>query len=72
MIDMGLHKGQRVFYTEGKSLADLISEGQIFAVPDRENGIVFKRAVNCSELEKAAAFSLEELRALKAQQDGEL
>jgi len=60
MIDMGMHHGQRVFYTGGRSLKELIEGGEILAIPDPQTGIVFKRLVNCSEVERAAAFSVDE------------
>lgn len=68
MIDMGMHKGQHVFYTGNRSIAELIEAGEIYAIPDAVNGIVFKRAERCTELEKQAAFTLAELLAMKAQQ----
>lgn len=60
MIDLGTVHGQRVFYTGGRSYRELIEAGEILAIPDPQTGIVFKRTVNCSEVEKAAAFSVDE------------
>lgn len=62
MIDMGMHHGQRVFYTGGRSLRELIEAGEILAIPDPESGLIFKRTVNCSKVEKAAAFSVDEAK----------
>lgn len=67
MIDMGMHKGQHVFYTGGKSLAELIADGEILAIPDAEQGMILKRPIRCTELEKAAAFTLEEATAFVEQ-----
>lgn len=71
MIDMGKHKGTQIWYTGGRSLAELIQDGEIAAVPDSEVGIAFKRVDNCTPLELEAQFTLEELRAIKAAQDAE-
>lgn len=67
MIDMGNHKGERVFYVGDKSVAELIQEGAILAIPDTENGIIYKRPERCTELEKMAAFTLEEAAAFTEQ-----
>lgn len=68
MIDMGMHKGKHLWYTGNRSLAELIQAGEILAVPYPVDGIVFKRTENCSDLERMGAYSLEELRAIAAQQ----
>lgn len=67
MIDMGDHKGEHVFYVGNKSFAELIQEGAILAIPDTENGIIFKRPERCTALEKLAAFTLEEAAAFVKQ-----
>lgn len=65
MIDMGTVHGEHVWYTGGRSLAKLIEDGEVFAVPTDE-GIVFKRSEICTELERQAAYTLEEVRAFAA------
>lgn len=67
MIDMGNYKGERVFYVGGKSFAELIQEGAILAIPDPAQGIIYKRPERCTELEKMAAFTLEEAAAFTEQ-----
>lgn len=66
MIDLGIVKGERVFYTGGRSLAQLITDGEVCAVPTDE-GLTFKRTEICSEIEKQAAYTLEEVRAFAAE-----
>ena len=63
MIDMGMHHGEHVFFVGNKSYGELIQEGLILAIPDPERGIIFKRATRCTEVEKLAAFTLEEAAA---------
>ena len=67
MIDMGNHKGERVFYVGDKSFAELIQEGAILAIPDAVTGIIYKRPERCTELEKMAAFTLEDAAAFTEQ-----
>lgn len=62
MIDMGMHKGEHVFYVGNRSFAELMEAGEIMAIPDAMQGIIYKRTERCSELEKAAALTLEEAR----------
>ena len=57
---MGNHKGEHVFYVGNKSFAEHIQEGAILAIPDPAQGIIYKRPERCTELEKMAAFTLEE------------
>lgn len=69
MIDMGKYKGEtQIWYTGNKSMLELIEEGQIVAIPDPVNGIIFKRTERCTELERQSAFSVAELRIMLAQQ----
>lgn len=63
MIDMGNHRGHHVFYAGGRSYAELIAADEILAIPHPIYGIVYKRPERCTELEKAAAFTLEEATA---------
>lgn len=65
MIDLGIVHGERVFYTGGRSLAQLIQDGEVCAVPTDE-GLSFKRTEICTELELQAAYTLEEVRAFAA------
>lgn len=62
MIDMGKHHGEQVWYTEGRSIKQLIEDGEIVALPDSEDAIVFKRKERCTPLELMAAFTLEETK----------
>lgn len=70
MIDMGKYKGEtQIWYTGNKSMLELIEEGQIIAIPDPVEGIIFKRTGRCTDLERQAAFSVAELRAMLAQRE---
>lgn len=60
LIDMGNHHGEQVFYTGGSSLSELMEAGEIVAIPDEDQGIVYKRTVNCSSVEIAAKLSVKE------------
>lgn len=62
LIDMGKHHGERVFYTNKSSLAELLQAGEIVAIPDTTQGIVYKRTENCSPVEMASQLSLEEAK----------
>lgn len=62
MIDMGNVRGKRVYYTAGRSLAELVEAGEIIAIPDPDQGIVYKRPVNCTPLEVAAKLTVDEAR----------
>ena len=64
MIDMGMVKGERVFYTGGRSLRELMEDGEVLAIPDAETGIIYKRPESCSEIERRAALTVEEARAI--------
>ena len=70
MIDMGKVKGEQVWYTGGRSLAQLIEDGEVCAIPALE-GVTFKRTEICTELELQAAYTLDEVRAIAAQLDTE-
>lgn len=68
MIDMGKYKGKVQVWSVGprpKSLAELIEEGEIVAIPDPEHGIAYKRTAVATDLEKSAAYSVDELRAMR-------
>lgn len=71
MIDMGKYKGKTQLYLTQKSFAEMIRDGEICAIPDQIEGIIFKRAERCTELEKKASFTLDELLAIKAKQENE-
>lgn len=66
---MGNHKGERVFYVGDKSFAELIRDGAILAIPDAQQGIIYKRPERCTELEKMAAFTLEKAAAFTEQRN---
>lgn len=70
MIDMGIVKGEQVWYTGGRSLAQLIEDGEVCAIPEAD-GIAFKRAEICTELERQGAYTLDEVRAIAAKLDAE-
>lgn len=63
MLDMGKYKGTQLWYTGGRSLAELMEAGEVFAIPDPETGLAFKRAESCTTLEKQAAYTVEEAKA---------
>lgn len=60
MIDMGIVHGERVFYTGGRSLSQLIKDGEVCAIPVPE-GLTFKRREICTEVELQAAYTLDEV-----------
>lgn len=60
MIDMGIVHGERVWYTGGRSLAQLIKDGEVCAVPTDE-GLAFKRREICTEVELQSAYTLDEV-----------
>lgn len=67
LIDMGDHHGQRTFYTGGRSLAELMQDGEVVAIPDPDEGIIYKRPANCTSVELAAKLSVEEARQITAE-----
>ena len=61
MIDMGIHHGKHIFYVPShKSYGEMIRDGDILAIPDPVQGIIYKRPERCTEIEKRAALTLEE------------
>jgi hypothetical protein len=62
MIDMGTVKGQHLFYTGGRSLEELMRDGKIVAIPNEQQGIVYKRTEIATEVEKMAALTIEEAK----------
>lgn len=62
MIDMGMIDGKHVFYGGGRSIIELMRDGEIVAIPDANDGIAYKRTERCSALELAAAYTVEEAR----------
>lgn len=64
MIDMGNHKGQHLFYTGNRSIAELMDAGEIIAIPDALYIIIFKRTERATPIEKQAAYTLDEVRAI--------
>ena len=65
MINMGKSKGQQVWYTEGKSIQELMEAGDIVALPNGD-GMIFKRAARCTPLELLAALTVEEAKEIEA------
>lgn len=72
MIDLGNVRGQRVFYTQGRSLADLIRDGEVVALPDAEQGIIYKRPENCTPVELAAKLTVDEAAAITAKWNADI
>ena len=62
LIDMGVAHGHHLFYTSGRSLAELIADGEIVAIPDAAEGIIYKRTVNATPLELAAKLTVDEAK----------
>jgi hypothetical protein len=61
MIDMGMSHGKHVFLVPGhKSYGEMIRDGDILAIPDPIQGIIYKRPEVATEIEKRAAMTLEE------------
>lgn len=70
MIDMGVVKGERVFYTGGRSIRELMIAGELIAIPDAETGVVFKRIERATELERMAALTIEEVVEIERKRNG--
>lgn len=64
LIDMGSVRGEHVFLTGGRSLAELLADGAIVAIPDDAQGIVYKRPETCTPVELAARLTVDEARRL--------
>lgn len=63
LIDMGNVHGQHLIYNPGcKSIEELMRDGEIIAIPDTDEGIAYKRPVNCTPLELAAQLTVEEAK----------
>lgn len=62
MIDMGNVRGERIYYTAGRSLVELVDAGEVVAIPDPDQGIVYKRPENCTPVEMAAKLTVEEAK----------
>ena len=73
MIDMGKTRdGKQLWYTGGRSLEELILDGEILAIPDAEEIIAYKRVERCTPLEKAAAYTIEEAKRIIAEHNANL
>ena len=70
MIDMGVVKGERVFYTGGRSIRELMIAGELIAIPDAETGVVFKRIERATEVERMAALTIEEVVEIERKRNG--
>ena len=66
MVDMGGVHGTQTFYPHGRNLRELMEDGEIVAIPDVQQGIVYKRPVNCSPVELAAQLTAEEAAIITA------
>lgn len=66
MIDMGTVHGQKVFYTHGRSIRELMEDGEIIAIPDAVQGVVYKRTEACSTVELAAQLTVNEAAIITA------
>ena len=62
LIDMGIVHGQQAYLTGNRSLAELIADGEIVAIPDAAEGIIYKRTVNATPLELAAKLTVDEAK----------
>lgn len=72
MIDMGNAHGEHVFFTGGRSLAELVEAGEIIAIPDTTEGIIYKRPENCTPLELAAQLTVDEAKQITAEWNSKL
>lgn len=67
IIDMGKAHGKQTFHVSGNpTWGDLIREGVVVAIPDAQQGIVYKFPSQCTTLELAAALTVEEADAIAA------
>lgn len=65
MIDMGMYKGEHVFYTGNRSIRELLEAGELIAIPDPTTGCVFKRTGKATVLERLAALTIDEVREIE-------
>lgn len=65
MIDMGMYKGERVFYTGNRTIRQLMEDGELIAIPDPVTGCVFKRTERATALERLAALTIEEVQEIE-------
>lgn len=64
---MGIAHGQQTFHVSGNpTWGDLVREGIVIAIPDRKQGIIYKRPENCTAIELAAKLTVEECAAITA------
>lgn len=70
MIDLGTVRGQRVYYTGNRSLAELMQAGEVVAIPDANEGIIYRRPETCTPVELAARLTVEEARRITAERRG--
>lgn len=75
---MGQAHGQHVYHVSGgPTWGDLILEGIIIAIPDPQEGIVYKFPSKCTAVELAARLTIDEVRRItedwnsKLEQQGE-
>lgn len=62
MINLGIAHGHHLFYTAGRSLAELVEASEVVAIPDSTDGIIYKRPENCTPLELAARLTVDEAK----------
>ena len=72
MLDMGKHKGIQLWAPQGKSIRELMEEGEIVAIPDPETGMIFKRTARCTPIELMAALTVEEAKEIEAKRNGQI
>lgn len=72
MIDLGIAHGKHVFYTGNHSLAELVEAGEVVAIPDAAEGIIYKRPQNCTPVELAARLSVDEARRITEEWNSKL
>lgn len=70
MIDLGNVHGKRLFYTGNRTFLELLEAGEITALPDGD-WIMFKRTEILTQLERQAAFTIDEIKAFYAKHESE-
>lgn len=69
MIDMGIVKGTRLFYTGNRSIREILEAGELLCIPEGD-WIAFKRTEVCSPLERQAALTMQEIKDFYAKHGG--
>lgn len=72
VVDMGIVHGKKSFYTHGRSIRELMEDGELVAIPDKRQGVVYKRTASCSPVERAAQLTIDEAAIITAAWNAEL